>query len=131
MPYFFKRALSVVCLCLLLPASMAFAKGKVSKIRPKAVITQQMQEEAQAYGAIFRKRVLEQWHVPPRASRQKFQAVVMVAVAKDGKIKETIVSESSGDRLFDSMLLHALRQVGELPPPPGNKGLTIRAIFEQ
>ena len=131
MQYLFKLTISAVFLFLLLPAYMPYAKDKANSTKPKTIITQQMQEEHQVYVAIFRERVKEQWHVPPRADRRKLQAAVMVVVAQDGKIKEITVSESSGDRWFDSMLLRALQQVGELPPPPGNKGLTILAIFEQ
>ncbi|WP_169726997.1 energy transducer TonB [Desulfovibrio cuneatus] len=109
---------------------MAFAKEKAKTAKPKAVLTPQMQEAVKAYGDIFAQRLRQEWRLPPRANRRKLQAVVMVVIAKDGQIKETTLVEPSGDRLFDSSLMHALKHVGGLPPTPGNKEVNIATVFE-
>lgn len=119
----------VLCICLFFPVSLACAKGKEKSTKPMVALSPQMKEQVTAYADIFAQEVRANWQLPPRADRRKLKAVVIVEVAKDGRISKTTLSEPSGDRLFDSTLLNALKHVGQLPPLPEIKGSPLQLFL--
>ncbi|WP_027188141.1 cell envelope integrity protein TolA [Desulfovibrio cuneatus] len=83
------------------------------------------------YEAVIVQSVMPNWQLPPRADRRSLSAVVYIVVEPDGTISQARLVQSSGDRLFDSTLMSAIRLTGVLDePPPNGRGLDADVIFE-
>ena len=108
----------------MLQADAAASSEKSSRLRPSSPTSKRTSSsnsilEAQYQAAIFNK--LMQYWAPPEISKWKtdLTTVVVIQIAKNGRILSHNVETRSGDRVFDQFVNRTIQDANPLPPIPG------------
>lgn len=88
--------------------------------------------QVNAYLGLLASRVKQHYQVPSVISPgecARLVAVVMVRMGADGQVLEAKVHKSSGQELFDSAVISAVKQASPLPKPPDNMLSMVKTGF--
>ncbi len=79
------------------------------------------------YYSIVVARIKEHYLAPPSLDRDKdLEAVVAIRIARDGRVTVDRIEKSSGNRLFDRVVVKAINDASPLPPPPQEMDIGVR-----
>lgn len=74
-------------------------------------------------------KVSERWRAPVSGGTSQ-RSVVLFEILRDGRIKDPIVEQTSGDSLFDQSALRAIMEASPFPPLPQDfKASSLRVHF--
>ncbi|BAP80353.1 TonB protein [Pseudomonas sp. MT-1] len=86
--------------------------------RQQAMADTQGDQTAGDFDDLIRQLVTRAWNLPPSA-RKGMSVVLQIQMLPDGTITNATVRRSSGDKLFDSSAVAAVRSVGRIPEMQG------------
>ena len=66
-------------------------------------------------------KIKESWAIPENLLKEKvdLEAVIVLIIEKDGKIKKSWFEKKSGNELYDQMAMRAIKKAEPLPSIPG------------
>ena len=77
----------------------------------------------------IQQKVSERWRAPTSGGTSQ-RSVVLFEILRDGRIKDPIVEQTSGDSLFDQSALRAIMEASPFPPLPQDfKASSLRVHF--
>ncbi len=77
-----------------------------------------------AYSAVVRQQILDQWIHPEFEST--LEAIVSFKVNTQGEVIKPMIIKSSGNKIFDSSTLKAVKKASPLPPPAVDEEIEVR-----
>jgi len=78
----------------------------------------------------IQQKVSERWRAPAGAGATGQRSVVLFEILRDGRIKDPVVEQTSGDSLFDQSALRAIMEASPFPPLPQDfKASSLRVHF--
>lgn len=78
----------------------------------------------------IQQKVSEQWRAPAAGGATSQRSVVLFEILRDGRIKDPIVEQTSGDSLFDQSAIRAIVEASPFPPLPQDfKASSLRVHF--
>jgi protein TonB len=78
----------------------------------------------------IQRKVSERWRAPGTGAPQSQRTVVLFEILRDGRIKDPMVEQTSGDSLYDQSALRAIMEASPFPPLPQEfKASSLRVHF--
>ncbi len=101
-------------------AGIAQAQG-MHDLKPALEQAQQVpfspEDSQTTYASLVEKPIKQNWRIP-RFAKLKLICVVELQIDREGHIQSSRIIQSSGHPDFDNSALRAVRETGNLPPPP-------------
>jgi TonB family protein len=65
-------------------------------------------------------KIKEAWTIPENLLKERvdLEAIVVIIIERDGKIKKSWFEKKSGNALYDQMAMRAIKKAEPLPPIP-------------
>ncbi len=78
----------------------------------------------------IQQKVSEQWRAPAAGGATGQRSVVLFEILRDGRIKDPVVEQTSGDSFFDQSAIRAIVEASPFPPLPQDfKASSLRVHF--
>jgi len=76
------------------------------------------------YNALILAKIKQSWTIPENILKEKIdlEAIIIIIIEKDGRIRKSWFEKKSGDALYDQMAMRAVLKADPLPPIPKELG---------
>lgn len=80
----------------------------------------EIESKLNEYYSLIWAKIKEAWTIPENLLKEKvdLEAIIVLIIEKDGKIKKSLFEKKSGNDLYDQMAMRAIKRAEPLPPIP-------------
>ena len=111
------------------PAATASAEHKPSS-QNKSLAQDSYPQKYQAYLRKIVWQLRNSMYVPQESAPGTYYSTARIKLNKQGKILESSIINSSGDKIMDKYVLQGLKRAGHVPPPPEGLGENLDLTFQ-
>lgn len=82
-----------------------------------------------AWIANVRRTLRNSIYIPEKTKPGTYHVTAQISYDQAGKILDSSIVKSSGDKLLDKYCLQGIKRAGQIPPPPAGTGMTTDVTF--